>query len=37
MKKILLGIIGLIGLVIPTQAQTVYVCKGFNSDLWGSR
>ncbi len=30
MKKILLGIIGFIGLVIPIQAQTVYVCKGFN-------
>ena len=30
MKKILLGIIWVVGVVIPIHAQTVYVCKGFN-------
>ena len=30
MKKILLGIIWAVGVVIPIHAQTVYVCKGFN-------
>ena len=30
MKKILIGIIWVVGVVIPIHAQTVYVCKGFN-------
>ncbi len=30
MKKILIGIIGVLGVVLPIHAQTVYVCKGYN-------
>ena len=30
MKKILLGVIWVMGIIIPIHAQNVYVCKGFN-------
>ena len=30
MKKILLGIMWVVGIIIPIHAQTVYVCKGYN-------
>lgn len=34
MKKILICVIGLLGVLIPIQAQNVYVCSGYGYDIY---